>query len=1452
VLALKSLFTARYLMTYTKIVMVVVSRRSVRAFFLSILLAGLFAILIPAATPASAGTSDPPGCPNGQQGPPTGGTYPCPIAGGAVINGTYDPNGVAPAPGATDEEVTCDAGPGGFTWLMCGVITHSLGFIDFVRDSVIIPFLEEPAFDRDTNPEARAAYGIWSSMRNVASVFFILIFFAVIFGTAIGWDNYTIKKIIPNLVAGAILMALSWYICVIMIDIGNVLGQGLVALMSNLIPTPNIDFTTSLTTQVFGQGAGFIALAGGAYALTQISFALLVTLALGVLAVFAVLIFRKIMILMLVILSPFAFAAYVLPNTQRYFRQWYTMLTRLIMMYPIIMLSFEAGRLFASIAGAAGAVGYLVIPFASINLFGVPLQVEFAAVLEPLVPAFQLGGLYGAPVVGTVKSWGWASKGMEWGRDGIKRATGAVTKRYGKGSDIDKARQQMRQNRSLVRQADAQQRLGNVQGRGIRAQLRRAGFRSASAYHGARSGVTTMLKGDQGRIEKDEAYQKAQQTVGKYRGLRQEREDIRNGVMPAESVRGRTTAEQFAFQQQRNEGRAQRAGQLDNLGQLGRENMLATAYTGGRETARKSGADAYGKNLGIARDIPRQQLHSQEIADYAADHEEENQVKTKASITGTLATNLELDETMQGHMGVGTSLEAARMERMQRLGQKTSVDTRQSMIDHEGDIDGTVLGEEELIHREMQRLGINPATATAADRQRAQTSRLNRRLTGKTSETREAMGVNEGKIDARNNHLAAHGEQHMADIVGGSSLEERDRLAQVRALRTERVAAQASPIGHMTDDEVMRDARREASNRVATSIGARQGGLAEEAENFRQAATTGDASLAPTLSNKIIAARAKGIRTEAQAAGQRAAMVRAATNPNALSDADIVRNTNTAAQMTQDKADEELRDVNTAVAEQENRVLRNMRIDPATANESQRAAAREQIVRNIGRASGIAAGRQMNQTLNKAAGDVRGQARSIVGAQVEAEADRLQAAARAANQPLDRKVAERRAAVNVQNLTGSAARDSAAAAKQRLSDTLASTTQLTAAQAAARATNEALGTYTTQEAAIQSEVEQQVQDEARNLVEAGTFTNRAAAEAHVRAGLAAGTIASQGADRLIRTTGVAAQETAKRNEANTIGTLRSVRTAANSATNPTAGQLIDVQQRVAEVNQAVQEGQSNARYAEPKQAYSDMVQRSQNAAADKMLLERRDTEYHGDVPIADAQGNRITGKLATAQMSGDNIAIWEELVDQEFAKPREEQNLARVSAIMRKLNSTGGGQQANRRIGYKHFKRNDKQAVDPSDQELVRYYNAGVENGPDDLKISPMVSYTEQTPEGFSRQSWRELRDSLVFAADSPVVDPADREKEIREKINNIKEAIKNPQIKKNFKVAHYEQMWRWFHEYDAAKTRDLTANPKGDIIVAPGAALKEELWSQLDEATQKIIEEGHKNFSPASAEEGE
>ena len=266
------------------------------------------------------------------------------------INATGDKND------GGDKKADCDAGIAGFTWIVCGLIHQLVDVIDWIRDSVVVPFLSERPLDKNDKNVA-PVYAVWTAFRNVAAVFFILMFFLVIFGTALGWDNYTIKKILPRLVAGAVLVPLSWYVCVVVIDVGNILGQGLVALTSSVIhDDPNFNFKTVWSKVIFSGalvgvgGAAVGAASAGATAITTVTMGVVVSAFVGFMTTFIVLVLRKILIMLLVVLSPFALLAWILPNTEKWFKEWWSNFFKLVMMYPLIMLLFEAGRLFASVA----------------------------------------------------------------------------------------------------------------------------------------------------------------------------------------------------------------------------------------------------------------------------------------------------------------------------------------------------------------------------------------------------------------------------------------------------------------------------------------------------------------------------------------------------------------------------------------------------------------------------------------------------------------------------------------------------------------------------------------------------------------------------------------------------------------------------------------------------------------------------------------------------------------------------------------------------------------------------------------------------------------------------------------------------------------------------------------------------------------------------------------------
>jgi hypothetical protein len=327
-----------------------------------------------------------------------------------------------------DVPATCDAGPF-FSWLICGLVEATVGAVDWIRDNIIVPFIAEKPLDM-SDPAVQKMHTIWANMRNLASLFFILVFFMVIFGTAIGWDNYQIKKILPRLVVGALLVPLSWYICTAVIDVGYVLGQGLVALTHTIVPSAKIDFGNAWSILVAGG-----VLVGGTLAATAaistLGAGVIISFLISLFAAFLTLVMRKILITTLVIISPFAFLLWILPNTQKTYNTWWQNFLKLVMMYPLIMGLFEAGRLFAYAAGTA------------------PVN----AVEKGVTPLIQMAALAG-PIFMLPWTFSMAGKLMNSGRKLVARGAKFADKRYGKDSDSAHLREHHRVAVNAARSID--------------------------------------------------------------------------------------------------------------------------------------------------------------------------------------------------------------------------------------------------------------------------------------------------------------------------------------------------------------------------------------------------------------------------------------------------------------------------------------------------------------------------------------------------------------------------------------------------------------------------------------------------------------------------------------------------------------------------------------------------------------------------------------------------------------------------------------------------------------------------------------------------------------------------------------------------------------------------------------------------------------------------------------
>lgn len=260
----------------------------------------------------------------------------------------------APAEGDGEEEKN-SCGIDGIGWLVCPVMNFVAGIND-VAYSAISGFLDiKPAILSDGN-NSGAKQG-WDFFRNIANAIFAVIFLWIIFSqiSNVGVSNYGIKKILPRLIIGALLVNLSYYLCQIFVDLSNILGHTLKdALESGAGEIGANSEATGLGSEIIAKilgltGAGlFIALAVG-----------LPTLAAGFLAimtVFIILVVRQAGIILLIAMSPIAFAAWLLPNTEDLFKKWMKMFRGLLLVFPIISLLYGAGKLAGAVLASNATV----------------------------------------------------------------------------------------------------------------------------------------------------------------------------------------------------------------------------------------------------------------------------------------------------------------------------------------------------------------------------------------------------------------------------------------------------------------------------------------------------------------------------------------------------------------------------------------------------------------------------------------------------------------------------------------------------------------------------------------------------------------------------------------------------------------------------------------------------------------------------------------------------------------------------------------------------------------------------------------------------------------------------------------------------------------------------------------------------------------------------------------
>lgn len=232
-------------------------------------------------------------------------------------------------------------------WLVCPVIdtaTFAVGKLEDVINNLLTVDVKE-IFDDSAGDNA--FHKAWNSFRIFAVGLLVLAALVTVVAQAMNieiMNAYMLRKIVPRALFAAAFITFSWDALEFIYTFSNDAGNGIRTLIYAPFQELNKD------NQLGGGSSFVLALigTGGALAFGWIgllSFAL--TGLIAALTAFAVLVFRKILIMLLVIAAPIGIACYILPNTRKGWEIWKGGVISTVVVVIIIWGMIAIGRVFA-------------------------------------------------------------------------------------------------------------------------------------------------------------------------------------------------------------------------------------------------------------------------------------------------------------------------------------------------------------------------------------------------------------------------------------------------------------------------------------------------------------------------------------------------------------------------------------------------------------------------------------------------------------------------------------------------------------------------------------------------------------------------------------------------------------------------------------------------------------------------------------------------------------------------------------------------------------------------------------------------------------------------------------------------------------------------------------------------------------------------------------------------
>ncbi len=287
-------------------------------------------------------------------------------------------------------------------WIICPIMNmaHDASeglYNDFVEPALSI---EPQLFSENGNINEGPAHSAWAVFQGFANIGFTILFLVVIFSqlTGVGIDNYGIKKILPKLIIAAVLVNLSYIICVICVDLSNILGNSLQDMFTSIpVDTGNTAYGVSFS-EISSTVLTAVPIAAGIIAAWYlITPAILLGLLISVIGLIISLLFlflllagREAAIVVLTVISPLAFLCYMLPNTKKLFDKWLKIWEGLLLVYPIAGLLMGGGNFVSRLLVAINGVPKENYDKLTDTTSGGSFFTAFAAMMISIIPVFLI------------------------------------------------------------------------------------------------------------------------------------------------------------------------------------------------------------------------------------------------------------------------------------------------------------------------------------------------------------------------------------------------------------------------------------------------------------------------------------------------------------------------------------------------------------------------------------------------------------------------------------------------------------------------------------------------------------------------------------------------------------------------------------------------------------------------------------------------------------------------------------------------------------------------------------------------------------------------------------------------------------------------------------------------------------------------------------------------------